>query len=200
MFDLSLDRRRLLRFGTVALGGLGLPGPLAARGSAASPPKARACLLLFMDGGPSHIDLWDMKPEAPADVRGPFRPIPTTVPGIQVCEHLPRMARQMHRVAQVRSVCHEETIHDPAVYQTLTGYRHVNSRGDLKVEATDHPQIGAAFGRVDTAPTVMPRVIELPETMRMGARILPGQNAGFLGASHDPFRVTVRPDGVVVPP
>lgn len=153
-----------------------------------------------MDGGPSHLDLWDLKPRAPAEIRGPFNSIATTVPGIHVCEHLPRVARQMRHLLQIRSVRHEETIHDPAVYQTLTGYRHVNSRGDLEVQPSDHPQIGASFGVVDPRPAVMPKVVELPETMKMGARVLPGQGAGFLGAAHDPFRVRITPAAEVVPP
>jgi hypothetical protein len=192
-----LDRRRFLRFGTVALGGLGLSHLVAA-----GPPRARAraCVLLYMDGGPSHIDLFDLKPDAPAEVRSPFKAVATTVPGTRVCEHLPRVARQMHRLAQVRSVRHAETVHDPAVYQMLTGRKHVSSAGNLTVQPTDFPQMGAAFGVADGAPAVMPKVIELPETMRMEARVLPGQNAGFLGAAQGPFRVTVTPDGRVLPP
>jgi hypothetical protein len=191
-------RRQFLRFGTVALGSLACPSlsSLAAR----RPPSARACILLYLDGGPSHIDLWDMKPEAPVEVRGPFRPVATSLPGVRVCEHLPHTARQMHRLAQVRSVRHAETVHDPAVYQMLTGRKHLSSAGNLTVQPTDFPQMGTAFGRLDSVPAVMPRVIELPETMRMEARVLPGQNAGFLGAAHDPFRVQVTRDGRVVPP
>src|SRR5205807_6858727 len=146
-----------------------------------------ACLLLYIDGGPSHIDVCDMKPLAPMEVRGEFRPIATSVPRVNVCEHLPLTAAQMHRLLQVRSVCHGETVHDPAVYQMLTGRKHVSSAGNLKVEATDFPQMGTIFGKVDRAPAAMPKVIELPETMKMEARILPGQNAGFLGSAHDPF-------------
>jgi len=194
-----LSRRDLLRFGTIQLGGLGLTGLLPTR-AAAAPPRARACILLFMDGGPSHLDLWDLKPDAPSEVRGPYGSIPTSVPGTRVCEHLPRVARQMHRLVQIRSVRHEEMVHDPAVYQTLTGVRHTNTGGNLTVQATDFPQIGAAFGKVDRSPTVMPRVVELPETMKMGSRILPGQNAGFLGLSSDPFRVAVTPDAQVSRP
>jgi hypothetical protein len=153
-----------------------------------------------MDGGPSHIDLWDMKPEAPEEIRGPFRSIPTTVPGIRVCEHLPRTARQMHLFTQVRSVVHGETVHDPAVYQMLTGYKHISSAGDLTVQPSDLPQMGAAFGKADASRAVMPKVIEVPETMRMQARILPGQSAGILGPTWDPLRVGVAPEGQVVPP
>lgn len=198
----QLSRRRLLTFGTIQLGGLSTPG-LHGSPVLASPvrrPHAKACILLFMDGGPSHIDLWDMKPEAPSEIRGPFQPMATSAAGVQICEHLPRMARLMHRVALVRSVCHEETVHDPAVYQTLTGRKHLSSGGDLKVDPADAPQIGTLFGRVDRQPAVMPKVVELPETMKMGARILPGQNAGFLGPIHDPYRVSVTPEAQVIRP
>jgi hypothetical protein len=112
-----------------------------------------------MDGGPSHIDLCDLQPDAPAEVRGPFRPIATSLPGVRVCEHLPHTARQMHRLAQVRSVRHAETVHDPAVYQMLTGRKHVSSAGNLTVQPDDFPHMGPAFGKFDAAPAVMPRVV-----------------------------------------
>ena len=195
-----IDRRRLLAVGAVGMSGLSLATALRAEARPPGRGRARACILLYMDGGASHIDMWDMKPDAPAEVRGPFRPIASSQPGIQVCEHLPLMARQMHRVTQIRSVRHDETVHDPAVYQMLTGVKHTNSGGNLKVDPADFPQLGAAFGRVDRVPVTMPRVVELPETMKMGARVLPGQNAGFLGSSWDPFRVEVTPNGEVVQP
>jgi hypothetical protein len=191
-----IHRRDFLRVGTVGLAGFGLSS--VAR--AAPRARARACIQLYMDGGPSHIDLWDLKPDAPAEVRGPFRPVATSVPGIHVCEHLPHVAGQMHHFCQVRSVRHQETVHDPAVYQMLTGRKHISSAGNLTVQPTDFPQMGAAFGKVDRAAAVMPKVIELPETMKMEARVLPGQNAGFLGATHDPFRVSVSSDGRLTPP
>ncbi len=192
-----LHRRDFLRFGTVTLGALAWPEILAA---APGRGRARACILLYMDGGPSHFDLWDMKPDTPAEVRGPFRPIATSLPGVRVCEHLPHTAKQMHRLTQVRSVRHTETVHDPAVFQMLTGRKHISSAGNLTVQPSDFPHMGTAFGFVDRRPAVMPKVIELPETMRMEARILPGQNAGFLGATHDPFRIEVTREGRVVPP
>ncbi len=99
-----LDRRHFLRCGTVAAG-FGLSAF-----AAAVPARARACILPYMDGGPSHLDLWDMKPDAPEEIRGPFRSIQTSVPGVQVCEHLLHVARQMHRLALVCSVRHGETI------------------------------------------------------------------------------------------
>src|SRR6185295_1424623 len=103
-----LTRRRLLQFAGGGYLGLNLGGLWQAQAAApaiASPTVAvsakpvRACILVFYYGGPSHIDMYDMKPDAPAEVRGEFKPISTTVPGLTVCEHLPRMARLMHKVA-----------------------------------------------------------------------------------------------------
>ncbi|HXT60720.1 MAG TPA: DUF1501 domain-containing protein [Pirellulales bacterium] len=193
-------RRDLLAFGLASVGGGPLAAILRAAEGAGSKPRAKSCILLYMDGGPSHLDLWDLKPLAAAEIRGPFQPIATSVAGVQVGEHLPLVARQMHRLVQIRSMRHQETVHDPAVYQMLTGRKHVSSAGGLKVEDSDFPQMAAAFGRVDRRPATMPKVVELPETMKMEARILPGQNAGFLGGSYDPFRVEITREPKLVKP
>jgi hypothetical protein len=190
----QIRRRKLLQAGSIGFTGISLPALLRAENASRSTPRAKACLLLYMDGGPSHIDLFDLKPEAPAEIRGPWVPIDTSVPGIRIGELLPLVASQMHHVALVSSVRHEETVHDPAVYQMLTGYKHVSSAGGLKVEETDLPHAGAAFGRADRTPAVMPKVIHLPELMKMESRVLPGQNGGVLGAAADPFLVDVTAD------
>src|SRR5687767_15326970 len=99
----GISRREVLRLGSLGLVGLSLPRLLAAETLKPATPKGRAksCILFFMEGGPAHQDMWDMKPEAPLEYRGEFNPISTTVPGLQVCEHLPMLARQMHHVALV---------------------------------------------------------------------------------------------------
>ena len=100
-----LSRREVLQVGGISLLGLSLPRLLRADVRPGQvPPTADACILIFLNGGPSHLDMWDMKPEAPAEIRGPFRPIPTTAPGVQLSEHLPRLARLMHHCALVRSM------------------------------------------------------------------------------------------------
>jgi hypothetical protein len=192
-------RRRLLQIGAYGLGALALPEFLSAQAGTRR-SRAKACILLYMDGGASHVDLWDMKPAAPDDVRGPWKPIATRAPDIQISELLPKTALQMHHLTIIRSMRHTETVHDPAVYQRLTGVKHISSAGDLKVDDNDFPQLGTAFGRADPRPAVMPKVVELPETMKMDARVLPGQNAGFLGRTWDPFRVAITHDGTVNPP
>ena len=206
-------RRRLLQVGSVGMCGVNLASVLAAEAAARAPaptpdaqrpgaptPTARACILLYMDGGPSQIDLLDLKPHAPAEIRGPFQPIATSVPGIEIGDQLPLTARQMHHLALIRSARHEQTVHDPAVYQMLTGYKHLSSAGGLKVEETDLPQMGTAFGRADRALAIMPKVIQIPETMKMESRVLPGQSAGILGATYDPFRVEISPEGQLQKP
>src|SRR5436305_10956737 len=90
--------------------------------------SADACILIFLNGGPSHLDMWDMKPAAPVEIRGEFRPIATSVPGVQLSEHLPRLARHLHRCALVRSVHHSvNNAHAAAVYAGLTGH----DRGEI---------------------------------------------------------------------
>jgi hypothetical protein len=106
----------------------------------------------------------------------------------------------MHHLSQVRSVRHREGIHDPAVYQMLTGHKHPISAGGLTAQPNDFPQFGAVLAKMNRNPAMMPPVVEVPETMKMDARILPGQSAGILGASWNPLRVEVTADGRVVPP
>lgn len=202
------SRRRALQVAGMGLTGLTLATALHANQASKlvrekprnSTSRAKACLLIYLDGGPSHIDLFDLKPEAPAEIRGPYRPIATSVSGLTIGELLPRVGQQAHRLVQVRSVRHDEGVHDPAVYQMLTGYKHISSAGGLKVEPTDVPHIGGALLRADRTPAAMPKAIQLPEIMKMEARVLPGQNGGILGPSFDPFLVEVSLDGVVQKP
>ena len=108
-----MRRREFLRAGAVPLLGLGLPHLLQAQAAVSSPPakRARACILLFMWGGPAQQDTWDPKPLAPAEYRGEFKPIPTKVPGLHVCEHLPRLAGMADRLAVIRSMTHDDVDH-----------------------------------------------------------------------------------------
>src|SRR5262245_38377145 len=105
-------RREFLRARALRLVGLGPPELLtAAAGGKAPKQRAKACIILFMWGGPAQTDTWDLKPDAPAEYRGEFKPIPTSVPGVQVCEHLPRLAARMHKLALIRSMTHSDVNH-----------------------------------------------------------------------------------------
>src|SRR5437764_6311562 len=120
----GMTRREVLRVGGLSLLGLGAPDlarlrALPARGTAAR-RRNNSCVFLFLFGGPSHVDLWDMKPEAPREVRGEFRPAATRVPGIRVCEHLPLLARHMDKVCLLRSMTHRMNVHGPACSEVLS--------------------------------------------------------------------------------
>ena len=115
-----VTRRDLLHTGGAASLGLGLAGTADAAPES-RPPQIKSCILIFYYGGPSHLDTFDMKPEAPAEIRGEFQPIATSVPGLQIGEHLPHTARVMHKVAVVHGIQHQMRGHDSASYETLTG-------------------------------------------------------------------------------
>jgi len=100
----GISRRSFLQIGSLALGGLNLPEILKADDLSHSRNRHKSIIMVFLPGGPSHMDIWDLKPLAPSEVRGEFRPIQTTVPGIQICEHLPALAQQMDRFAIIRSL------------------------------------------------------------------------------------------------
>ncbi|MEC7565000.1 MAG: DUF1501 domain-containing protein [Planctomycetota bacterium] len=197
----SLSRRNLLSLGCFGLSSFGMGRPALASGPATAVlGKAKRVLLLFMDGGPSHIDLFDLKPDAPREIRGPCKPISTSVPGINIGEYFPKVAQQFHHICQIRSMSHKDVPHDQAVYHSLTGYRHAIKAGGLKISPNDHPHFASSFYRADPAPNTLPSSIEIPGPMRIDARILPGQTGGRLGSRWNPFPVHVTRDGTVIPP
>ena len=141
----GLTRRDFLRVGSLTAGSVGLSLADAARLRASSNRDVN-CILLFLVGAPSHLDTWDMKPSAPANIRGPFRPISTNVNGIQICEHLPRMARLADKYAIIRSVHHKMGNHNAAACTGLTGW--MPARDDINLR--DSPDQMPAYGSVVT--------------------------------------------------
>src|SRR6516164_459899 len=165
---LPISRRRMLQVGGIGLLGLGLPQLLRAAARPAGAPAADACILLFLNGGPSHLDMWDMKPDAPAEVRGEFKPIATSLTGVQLCEHLPKMARLMHHCTLVRSAHHSvNNAHAAAVYCGLTGH----DRGEIGggTRPTDHPAIGSVMGMVRPPRTPVVPYVSMPYITKEGA-------------------------------
>src|ERR1700722_762135 len=134
-----LSRRHMLQVGGLGLLGVSPPRLLESRARCEASglrPKADACIILFLNGGPSHLDMWDMKPTAPEAIRGEFRPIATSLAGYQMSEHLPRLARHAHRATIVRSMHHSvNNAHAAAVYTSLTGH----DRGDANVAIGTSP-------------------------------------------------------------
>ena len=191
-----LGRRRMLQAGTLGWLGLDLAGLLRAEQSRATTP-IRSCILLFYYGGPSHLDTWDMKPNAPKEVRGEFRSIATTVPGVRVCEHMPRSARVVDKLAIVRSVHHPMRNHNAAAVEALCGRTPLGGDQELlNDDANSFPCYGAALNFLKPGKAHIPTHVALPHVMYNVVR-LPGQRAGFLGATNNPFQVSrdpTRPD------
>lgn len=170
----------------------------AGNGDSAKESRADAVILVFLTGGASHLDTLDPKPHAPAEVRGEFATIDTRVPGIQVCEHLPQLALRMDRLALVRSMAHGEPNHLPATHMALTGIKMplVRSETDLGRVASrdDFPCYAAAMSYLHPRRDGVPSGVTLPTYLVEGALTWPGQNAGLLGARHDPWQIDRDPN------
>lgn len=186
----TVDRRNILRIGALGVSGLALPQLLAgsARGDASQrPARAKACILFYLEGGPSHIDLWDLKPHAPDEVRGDFRPIASSLTGEPVCEHLPLLARRMHQFALIRSVHHRVNDHNAGTYYALTGRTPFAGNKLITRPGPDlFPPFGSVLARLFPNP-LMPEFVHIPEFMFNNGTELPGEFAGFLGPQYDPF-------------
>ncbi len=182
----GLRRREFFQIGAATLLGLGLPDLL--RAAVASRPKAKSLILFALEGGPAHQDLWDMKPDAPESVRGEFRPIETTVPGLLFCEHLPMLAQQAHHLTLVRSVHHTIGDHNAGYYFAVTGQNPSKGGRLITSPAPDNfPPIPAVLAKLRPTGRPLPDSVQLPDLMSNNGAFLPGQDAGFLGAAFDPF-------------
>ena len=190
-----LSRRRLLQIGLLVPGGFARPAfcgdnTVAGRRSRATFGRAKRCILVFLNGGPSQLDTWDMKPGAAAEVRGELRPISTNVAGIHVSELLPHMAKIADRYKIVRSVTHDATVHTTGVYTMLTGTFHATPKVDqTQTRPTDHPHLGSVYARWRGWRDGTPPFVSLPTLFRAPPvdGIWPGQTAGFLGRRFDPL-------------
>jgi hypothetical protein len=192
----GLTRRELLRIGAIGLGGLSLPQFLQLQ-AANSParPKARSVIILFLSGGPSHLDMWDLKPDAPEEIRGTFRPIDTPVAGIRVSEHLPRTARLARHLAIVRSMNHATGNHPAATYWMMVGSPIQRAAPqNVSMSREDRPHPGSALARFLRNRPEVPPFVMVPEAISPVGPERPGQHAGFLGAAYDPYRVNSDPN------
>jgi hypothetical protein len=185
----GLTRRDFLHAGSLGSLGLGLPAmnALDAMG-AVKRDREMNCILLFLVGGPSQVDTWDPKPDSPAEIRGPFRPIATKAPGIQITEIFPRLAAMMDQMALVRSVYHTAAaVHD-------TGHQMMQT-GRLFTGGIDHPHYGAVVARQRGPRSDMPPHVLLPRPIGPTGGNLPhGQSAGYLGKTFDPFLLNADPN------
>ena len=197
------DRRRFLHAASIGCLGFGLadgfhPAHAAMVSSSVRTKPARACIFLFMWGGPSQLDTFDLKPNAPAEVRGPFNPISTRVPGIQICEHFSRLANHTDKIAIIRSLTHDDPAHLSSGHATVTG----QLAPVLKSDATppsdkDSPHIGALVSKVRPSSLGLPSFVTLPwkafHPAAPGGEA-PGQHGGWLGSRHDGLLLTGDPN------
>ena len=198
-----IDRRTFLVAGGLGFCGLQLPGDARA-GEAPAPrrrPPARSTILVWLSGGASHIDTWDMKPEAPAEFRGEFRPIATAAPGLHLCEHLPRVARQARHLAVVRSLGHNGRgtgDHHAGYYYNLTGHAPDPSfralRNDRAPRPSDWPFIGSVVAARRPSHPYLPQLVTLPQKPGAPRYTRPGQFAARLGLEFDPVYVEGSPE------
>ncbi len=197
-----LNRRdAMIRLGQAGLGSLTLPGLLRAETSSplAARATAKSCILVYLWGGPPQQDMWDMKPDAPEGIRSHFKPINTVVPGIQICDQMPQIARHTDKMAIVRSYTHPSNAHEVGVYHTLTG----KINNTLAVprnqrNRNDFPNTGAVVSYF-SPPGVMPPSVTIPRPIGHDGVVYTGTYAGFLGARHDPMELK-SPGEVNAPP
>ncbi len=186
----QIHRRDALRIGGAGLLGLTLPSLLQAEDiqslTTTRSGKAKSVIFLFQWGGPSHVDTFDMKPQAPDGYRSLYKSIPTSVPGMSVCEHLPETAKVMHRIAQIRTVHHTMNNHNSAGYTALTGFEPPIDDQRLRESLDLFPGYGSVVDKVAPSSNGMPTFVSYPYQISDGSTT-PGQAASFLGKQHDPL-------------
>jgi hypothetical protein len=192
------SRRAFLQLGSLGALGLTLGDYFALRASAQeTKPAAKAVIVLWLWGGPSHLDTFDMKPDAPVEYRGPFEPIATSVPGLRVCELLPGLARRADKFALLRAMHHESNDHGVAGTIALTGS--IAGAVDVGGKAATgvlQPSTGAIVGRLHkgkTGPNTLPPYVILGSPLHQGLKRAVGEGGGVLGSSFDPFRIDYEP-------
>lgn len=194
----QLHRRSILRFGGLSLLGLSTPRLLRAEeqgrgtGTGKIPIRAKSVIFLFQWGGPSSIDMFDMKPNAPDTIRSPYKPIASSAPGLEVCELLPEMSKRMHHVSLIRTMTHKMKNHASAGYYALTGHEPPSDDQRLRDSLDLYPAYGSVVDRLSPGDPSLPTFVSYPYRISDGS-IVPGQHASFLGKQHDPLFFNTDP-------
>lgn len=201
-------RDAMIGMGKVGLGALTLPGLLQAERAQAAAGrrsgqmgKAKSCILLFLWGGPPQQDMWDLKPDAPEGIRSPFKPIKSSLSGLDISELLPQMAQVMDRVTLVRTVTHESDVHEPSVYRMLTGQVDPTMVVPRNNRLRKHwPGPGGIMSCLRPSTVNMPSSVTLPRPIMHDGVKYAGTHAGWLGAQYDPLELPDAGFGKVTPP
>ena len=199
---IGMTRRELLQVGYSGLLGVGLPSLLSGRSMAAKATRPavglaanpKQIIIVFLTGAPSHHDTFDMKPDAPAEVRGEFKPISTSVPGLHVCEHLPQLAARADKYATLRTLSHGDNNHLMSTHFVLTGELQPGGFFDKIASRDDWPDYAAACAYLRPRTDGIPSGVNLPTFLMSGPLTWPGQHAGLLGPKYDPWQITGDPN------
>lgn len=200
--EVGLIRRELLQLGFSAFVGCQWSS---ARGQALpeNPPslpkapgfgRAKSMIVVFQTGAPSHLDTFDLKPNAPDGIRSEFQPIDTEVPGLTICEHLPQLAARMGRLAVIRSMSHPDNNHLNATHRLLTGKAQPGAFFDKVASRDDVPHYASVLDSLRPRNDGIPSGVLLPTFLMEGPLTWPGQTAGYLGAKHDPWQIRSDPN------
>lgn len=205
----GLTRRQVLRVGGIGLGAFGLSLPsllradplrteaLVAKARASGFGKARSCIVLFLMGGPAQHSTWDPKPDAPAEVKGPFGPIATSIPGLELSELMPRLAEAARHLCVLRAISTDDNAHSSSGYYMLTGVPHSpkNVENANPGAPNDAPSLAALAGRLSPVTGGLPTAVRLPHRIfNTDGSVWPGQDAGFLGRTADPWLLHGQPE------
>ena len=196
---IGITRREWLQVGYSGLLGVSLASALGQRAGAArgdtdrSTRSPRSVILVFLTGAASQLDTFDPKPDAPAEIRGDFRPIATRIPGVCFSEYLPRLAARADKFALVRSLSHRENNHLVATHHVLTGHPQPGAFFDKVASRDDWPSYSSTLDHLRPRQDGVPTGVNLPTFLMEGPLTWPGQHAGFLGPRHDPWQITRDP-------
>ncbi|HEY4260465.1 MAG TPA: DUF1501 domain-containing protein, partial [Schlesneria sp.] len=189
----SVSRRQTLRLGATGLfGGLTLPGLLRAEDAAKADgqkrnAKAKSCIFIFLEGGPPQQDMWDPKPEAPVEIRGPFQTIPTKTPGVIFTEHCRECAKITDKFTVVRSHTHTDNGHATGYHYVMTGRRPTFADGEYPIPTNElYPSLGSIISRELGSNGTVPPYINMPHPMSAGG-------PGYFGAEYAPFVIEADP-------
>jgi hypothetical protein len=199
---IGIGRREALQVGYSGLLGVGLPAILAGqaraaeakRSTAAGPKSPKSVLIIFLTGAPSHHDTFDMKPDAPVEIRGEFQPIATSVPGVHLCEHLPQLASRADKYALLRTLSHSDNNHLMSTHHVLTGNKQPGAFFDKVASRDDWPCYSSACAYLRPRRDGIPSGVNLPTFLLQGPLTWPGQHAGYLGPKYDPWQITGDPN------
>lgn len=183
-------RREVLRAGGLSLLGVTASQLQLFRATASEPSEKHrhnSCVFLFLFGGPSQLDLWDMKPAAPVEIRGDFQPVSTRVPGVQICEHLPRLAAQMDKVCLLRSMTHNMNVHGPACSEVFSGREYFGAPTTDQASEQDWPSLSAMAMRYGASHGGLPPSVVLPWYLQFTgqSRRIAGQTGARMGERHN---------------